>query len=156
MTATYTVTRTCPTCKKKLSWQKPKNRGAVHSFAMAKMAEHWQSDDCTSKKPSPVVLRAEKIVETLVEAIVEDGIDEMSTRELAEAIDASPTQTSSACYKLCDMDMGWRRISPTTVYVDVRERNFGSVTHQRKCQGWMVTREHLASIIKNLREETRS
>lgn len=155
MSSTYTVTRECPTCKRSMSWQKPRNRGSVHHFVMAMMAKHWQSGDCDGKaKLTALEKRVEAIVDTLVDAMVNDGLDVLSVREIAERIGVTPPQVNSAISSMFTTERGWRRITPAAAYVDVRERNYNTVTHQRRCQGYIVSREHLASIIRQLREQS--
>jgi hypothetical protein len=98
-----------------------------------------------------VSARAERVVRIVLNAIVDDGIEELSVREIAERIGCSPVQASYAAYKVFEIDHGWLRIVPTDTYVDVHERNFGTVTHQRKCQGYMVQRTYLAQLLKEYR-----
>ena len=109
---------------------------------------------CQHCKPTTSVEeRIEQIVSTLVEAVVHDDKDVLSVREIAERIDATPPQVNSAISSMSTTERGWKRIQMMDTYVDVHERNFGSVTHQRRCQGYIVTREHLGSIIRSLKEE---
>jgi hypothetical protein len=97
-----------------------------------------------------VVDRARRIVGVLLKGIVDEGIEEMSVAEIARRVPCTPVQAGYAADKVFEMDHGWHRIQPTMTYVDVHERNFGTVTHQRKCQGYMVQRMYLAQLIKEL------
>lgn len=92
--------------------------------------------------------RAERVVAVLLNAIVDDGIEEMSLAEIGRRVPCTPVQAGYAADRVFEIDHGWHRIQPTTTYVDVHERNFGTVTHQRKCQGYMVQRMYLAQLLK--------
>lgn len=87
--------------------------------------------------------RIEAIVAAVFAAFMEGETDGITVREVAERIGASPAQVNSACSKSFNIERGWRRITPTDCYVDVHESNFNSVTHQRRCTGYSVTREFL-------------
>jgi hypothetical protein len=103
---------------------------------------------------SPTVVdRANRIVAVLLKGIVDEGIEEMSVAEIARRVPCTAVQASYAAYKVFEIDHGWLRIVPTTTYVDVHERNFGTITHQRKCQGYMVQRIYLAQLLKELQHE---
>lgn len=95
--------------------------------------------------------RAERIVTVLVDAIVLEGVEEMSVAEIARRVGCTAPQATYAADAVFEIDHGWRRIVPTTTYVDVRERNFNTVTHQRKCRGYMVQRTYLAALLKEAR-----
>ncbi len=90
--------------------------------------------------------RTVQVVDAVTMAFLNEGQEVLSVREIAERVGCSPVQASHAAYGSDD-------IAPTTAYVDVHERNFNSVTHQRRCRGYTVTRAHLASIIRTLKEE---
>ena len=105
------------------------------------------------QRHTTVAERSTQVVQALVDALLNDGEEVLSVREISERVGCSAPQASYAAFHLFDMDRGWKRITPTDAYVPVRERNFNTVTHRRRCQGFMVTREHLANIIRSLKEE---
>ena len=105
------------------------------------------------KAGDAVRARGERIVNMMVGMIIKCDVFEMSVKDIGDRINATPTQVGHAIDMLFETDQGWIRIEPTTVLVDVKERNYGSVTHQRACRGYQITRQYLAALLQEERDK---
>lgn len=101
-------------------------------------------------KTEEINARRDAIVRVVIEDFVSGNTKGMSVRDIADRIDETPTKVSHACEREFD-SAGWLRITPVEVEVPVRERNYGSVTHWRRCRGYKVADDMLRNIIGRMR-----
>lgn len=101
-------------------------------------------------KTEEINARRDAIVRVLVEDFVGGNTYGMSVREIGDRIGDSATKVTHACNREFD-NAGWHRMKPVTVEVPVRERNYNSITHYRRCQGYKVADDMLREIIARMR-----
>lgn len=103
-----------------------------------------------SSKAAQIEARRDAIVRVLVTDYVGGNSYGMSIRDIAEMIDSTPTKVAHAAEREFDA-RGWHRMNPVEVEVPVREKNYNSITHYRRCRGYKVADRMLQAIISRMR-----
>lgn len=92
------------------------------------------------------------VVDVLFESYM-NGESELTTKVLAQRLGCSPATASKRAMLAFDLDNGWRRITPTDAYIEIRDRNFGGVMREQKVPAWTITKEHLRDRVHYYRNQ---